>query len=219
MALSVAPASFLTRIDSVLFRVRLPLSFSFPLVQMWLSFGFLWTPSCSVFESRCVGTARSAVKSAAARVCLEAGGRVTLNMMVKDMDLPVPQAHNTRRLELVTDGLPLFGVTQLASDTTLVCTCDSSARRGAAHRDGVALVAARRTQERTYPELIGPRARWSELASAKARSDRASLDVEVGFNLGVQRCSGFRCFSAELASRRRCGWECAQDSRSGESSM
>ena len=98
-----------------------------------------------------------AVESAAARVCREVGGRVTLNMMVRDMDLAVPHAHDTRRLEVVADGLPLFGGTQLAIDTTMVSTlhCDGSARRGAAHRDGVALLAARRNKERTYPELIG----------------------------------------------------------------
>ena len=83
---------------------------------------------------------------------------MTLNMMIRDMDLAVPHAHDTRRLEVVADGLPLFGGTQLAIDTTLVSTlpCDGSARRGAAHRDGAALVAARRKKERIYPELIGP---------------------------------------------------------------
>ena len=39
---------------------------------------------------------------------------MTLNMMVRDMDLAVPHAHDTRRLEVVADGLPLhrhdFGV-------------------------------------------------------------------------------------------------------------
>ena len=83
---------------------------------------------------------------------------MTLNMMVKDMDLVVPHAHDTRRLEVV---VPLFGVTQLAIDTTLVSTLhgDGSARRGAAHKDGVVLPAARRKKERTYPKLTGPHAR------------------------------------------------------------
>ena len=47
----------------------------------------------------------------------------------------------------------------------------------------------------------------SQLATGKEstartvrRQGRAGLEVEVGFNLGVQRCSGFRYFSAELAS-------------------
>ena len=68
---------------------------------------------------------------------------------------------------------------------------NGSARRGAAHTDGVALTAARRRKEATNPELVGRRGRarlvvlvevggkWSpetqsflsQLASAKARAD------------------------------------------------
>ena len=47
-----------------------------------------------------------ALESAAARVCREAGGRVTTNVMVRDLDLPVPDA--TDSLEVVVDGLPLI---------------------------------------------------------------------------------------------------------------
>ena len=241
MALSVAPASFLTRIDSALFRVlllrrlRLPLPLSFRLSRCGRPLDSSGHHRAACSRAGVLGRRGSAVESAAARVCREAGGRVTLNMMVRDMDLAVPHAHDTRRLEGVADGLPLFGGTQLAFDTTLVSTlhCDGSARRGAAHRDGVALLGSQ-TQEITHlsRELIGPHARarlvvlagevggrWSEetrsflcqLARAKARSEPSilrgraeqSLEVEVGFNFGVQRCSGFRCFSAELASRWR----------------
>ena len=45
---------------------------------------------------------------------------MTVNMMVRDMDLGLPHAHDSRRLEIVADGLPLFGGMQLAVDTTLV---------------------------------------------------------------------------------------------------
>ena len=85
---------------------------------------------------------------------------MTLNMMVRDLDLAVPHAHDTRRLEVVADGLPLFGGSQFAIDTTLVSTlhCDGSARR-AAHRGRCCSRHARRKKERTYPELIGPHAR------------------------------------------------------------
>ena len=55
------------------------------------------------------------------------------------------------------------------------------------------------------------------VGKANARSElrgRAgqAWQVEVGFHRGVQRSSGFRCFSAELASKWRHG--CAQDARS-----
>ena len=90
-------------------------------------------------------------------MCREAGGRVATNVMVRDMDLPVAVT-DARRLEVVVDGLPLYGGAQLAVDTTLVSAlhCDGTARRGAANRDGVALAEARRRKERTYPELVQP---------------------------------------------------------------
>ena len=46
--------------------------------------------------------------------------RVVTNLFVRDMDLEVLNAYNNRRLEVVADGLPLFGGVQLAVDTTLV---------------------------------------------------------------------------------------------------
>ena len=61
-----------------------------------------------------------AVESATARVCREAGARVSLNVRVQDMDLVRPSACDNRRLEIVADGLPLFHGAQLAVDTTVV---------------------------------------------------------------------------------------------------
>ena len=40
--------------------------------------------------------------------------------MVRDLDLLAPQALDGRRLEVVAEGLPLFGSMQLAIDATLV---------------------------------------------------------------------------------------------------
>ena len=123
-----------------------------------------------------------AVENVAARICREAGGRVTTNAFLRDLDLDLPRGG--RRLEVVVDGLPLFGGAQLAVDTTLVSALhgDGTARRRAADEDGVVLAVARRTKEARYPELVGPRARarrWSGethrfvslLARAKARSE------------------------------------------------
>ena len=236
MALSVAPASFLTRIAPALFRVlllrrlRLPLPLSFRLCRCGRPLDSFGHHRAACSRAGVLGRRGFAVESAAARICREAGGRVTLNMMVRDMDLAVPHAHDTRRLEIVADGLPLFGGTQLAIDTTLVSTlhCDGSARRGAAHRDGVALVTARRKKERTYPELIGPHARarlvvlagevggrWSDetrsflcqLARAKARSEPSILRgrAEQAWRLrwaSTLACSAARAFAASLLNLR-----------------
>ena len=45
---------------------------------------------------------------------LESAGKVEPRNVVRDMDLPVPNAHDARRLEIVADGLPLHGGVQLA---------------------------------------------------------------------------------------------------------
>ena len=81
---------------------------------------------------------------------------------------------------------------------------DGSPHRGAAERDGVVLVAARRRKERTYPELMAPRSRarlvvlamevggrWSPealtfirlLARAKARHEPNLIRKRVGASL------------------------------------
>ena len=41
-----------------------------------------------------------------------ARGRVATNLLVRDLDFPVP-IHDARRLEVVVDGFPLFGGAQI----------------------------------------------------------------------------------------------------------
>ena len=60
------------------------------------------------------------MESAAARVCREAGARVSLNILVQDIDLARPHDLDNRRLETVVDGLPLFMGAQWAVDTAIV---------------------------------------------------------------------------------------------------
>ena len=159
-----------------------------PSVQMEPSFGFFWSPSRSVFESRCVGLA--AVFCGAKHSCQSLPRRRRAGDPQHDghMDLAVSHAHNTSRFEIVADGLPLF-------DTTLMSAlhCDGSARRGAAHRDGVALVAARRKKERTCLELVGPhaRARLLVLAGEGVGRDTIVLVSWPGRKHGVQVEVGF----------------------------
>ena len=56
-----------------------------------------------------------ALESAAARICREGGARVTVNMLVRDMDLLVPNARDARKMEIVVDGLPLFDGVRLTA--------------------------------------------------------------------------------------------------------
>ena len=113
IALSTAPLNFHTRIHPHLFRVLMQRRFRFPLPpwprlcrcgRQLDSFGHHRT-ACA--WAGWLVRRGFAVESAAARVCREAGGRVTTNMLVRELDLYVPVA-DARRLEVVADGLPLF---------------------------------------------------------------------------------------------------------------
>ena len=79
-----------------------------------------------------------ALEVAAAQVSREAGARVTTNVFVRDMDLAVFDVMDSRRLEVVADGLTAFRGAQLAIDTTLVPALrrDGTARLGTAARAG-----------------------------------------------------------------------------------
>ena len=112
------------------------------------------------------------LESAAARVCREAGGRVTTNVRVQDLDLPPRAGADNRRLKMVADGLPLFHGAQLAIDTTMVSPVrlDGSSRRQCGTTDGTAMAQARVRKERTYPEL----------AQAHGRARLVVVVCEVG---------------------------------------
>ena len=150
------------------------------------------------------------------------------------------QRWRTAADEVVVDGLPLHGGAQLAVDTTLVSTFhgDGRPRKGAADRDGVALLASRKRKERRYPEFLGARCKAhlvvlavevggrfprvtsdfiSELARARARWEiplirkrRASLAVEM-VRLVCLRCSeGIRSISVGDARSSGRGWQDAR---------
>ena len=174
-----SPTSPLTRTESPLFRVLLQrrLRLRLPLSKRMCgcghsidSFGHHHA-ACS--RTGVLGRRGFAVERAAAR---EAGGRVANNMFVRNMDLGVPRAADSRRLEVVVDGLPLFGGVQLAVDTTLVTAY------------GVALAEPRRTKERTYPELVGPGSRASGFGSGGGRQVvRRSQDLRPSVGQGPRQ--------------------------------
>ena len=132
------------------------------------------------------------LEKAAARVCREAGARVAENVLLRDMNIGGISGHDGRNLEVVANGLPLWGGAQLAVDTTLVCPVrrNGTPQPGAATTDGTQLGTARTRKEVKYRELLASRrcrlvvlaievgGRWSEeavrfirlLAKAKART-------------------------------------------------
>ena len=160
---SCCPSSFHTRFAPQVFRVLL-------LRRLWLllpltkrtcgcgrlldSFGHHRAPCANVGV---LGRRGFALESAAARVCREAGGRVSVNQYVRDLDIAAPNAADNRRLEVVADGLPLFHGAQLAIDTTMVSplSCSGVSHARCADVDGAATMAARRRKQRRYPELAG----------------------------------------------------------------
>ena len=61
------------------------------------------------------------MENAVAQVCREGGARVSTNIFMQDLDLDLQHASmDGRRLEVVAEGLSLFGGSQLALDATLV---------------------------------------------------------------------------------------------------
>ena len=98
-----------------------------------------------------LGTRGVAAEVTAARICREGGPRVRENQLLRDLNVAVP-ASDTRRIEVIANGLPLYGGVQLAIDTTVVSALTGAgAPRG--QRPGQALSEARRAKERRYPEL------------------------------------------------------------------
>ena len=77
---------------------------------------------------------RFGLEGATARVCREAGGRVTTNVLVRYRNLEAPDQADARRREVAVDGLPLFGGARLVVDAKIVDTLhgDGTAIRGAA---------------------------------------------------------------------------------------
>ena len=99
--------------------------------------------------------------------------------MVRDLDLEAMNVQDGRRLEAIADGLPLHGGAQLAIDTTIVSAlhCDGTPHIGAADVDGLRLAAARRRQERTYPEFVPPRSRCRLVVLATEVGGRWSTEA------------------------------------------
>ena len=169
------------------------------------------------------------LECAAAQICREAGARVTTNVLVRDMDLAHFNALDSRRLEVVADGLTLWRGAQLAVDTTLVSPLsrNGAARRRAANHDGAALDAARKRKEDTYPELTGENGRtrlvvlaaevggrWSGetaqflCALAKARAQSVPLNLQGRMEAAwllrwsaILACSAARSFAVSLLDR------------------
>ena len=192
-----APVSVATRFDPQCFQVLL-------LRRLWchlpLSSATCWCGQ--PFDSRghhrgacahagVLGRRGFPLESCVARMCREAGARVSQNIRVQDMDLlPVPRVDN-RRLEVVADGLPLFHGAQLVVPLWSVLSEQMVFHEGSVS-DVTGLRWTRRTKELRYPELSGDQG-------------RARL-VVFACETGGRWCEEAHDFLRQLA-RARARWE------------
>ena len=157
------PTSPQARCDSSVFQVLLlhRLWHPLPPSSRFCRCGFLLDPldhhwaACG--GAGVLGRRAFALESATARVCREAGARVTTNAMVRDLGLVPQERVDDRRLEVVADGLPLFPGAQTCRghDCGRAIERDGTHQPGNVGVDAAALVRARRRKERVCPELTG----------------------------------------------------------------
>ena len=123
LALSICPLCRVTRLEPHLFRVlllrrlRLPLPLSGRSCRCGQPLDSSGHHRAACARAGVLGRRGFALESVAARICREAGGRVMTNVVLRDLDLVGPNQFDTRRLEVVVDGLPLFeGVLAVDND-------------------------------------------------------------------------------------------------------
>ena len=235
-SLTALPTSRATRIDPQPFRLflcrrlHLPLPLSHRTCRCGRQLDQFGHHRAACPEAGVLGKRGFPLECAAAQVCREGGARVSTNVFVRDMDLAVHNGLDSRRLEVVADGLTLWRGAQLAIDTTMVSPLrrDGTTRPRAANFDGAALEVARRRKEATYPELSGEggRARlvvlaaevggrWSAetaqflTALAKARAQEVPLILQgraetawVRRWSAILACTATRAFALSLLDKR-----------------
>ena len=129
-----------------------------------------------------------------------------MNVLVRDLDITEQSRQDGRRLEVVAEGLSVFGGSQLALDATLVSVLqrDGTARGKADQVDGVALQAARKRKESTYTELHGNNGRTRLVIIAGEVAGRWSAETK-GF-LWILACEKSREVSKILQGTARAAW-------------
>ena len=153
-------------------------------------------------------------------MCREAGARVTTHTRLADLNVQHVHHIDDRRIEVIANGLALWGGAQLAVDTTLVSplTRAGEPRRRAGRFAAAPLHDARKAKERAYPELlrnsrcrlvvlgIEVGGRWSEeaasfitnLARAKTRDTPAPLRQAATASL-ISRWTAFLTHPASFS--------------------
>ena len=184
--LTVRPTVPELAVDSALFRVlllrrlRLPLPLAPARCRCQRPLDVLGDHVAACPRSGTLRQRGGPLERAAARVCREAGAAVATNVLVRDLNLQAAR-QDERRIEVIANGLPLWGGSQLAVDTTLVSPLTSAGvpRRRSGATAGAAPADARRSKERTYPEF-GRASAWSFSASRLADAGVLKLPASSG---------------------------------------
>ena len=137
-------------------RLRLPLPLFARTCRCRRTFDSLGDHRAACAQSGVLRSRGGPLERAAARVCREAGARVTTHTRLADLNVQHVQHIDDRRIEVIANGLALWGGAQLAVNTTLVSplTRAGEPRRRAGRFAGAALTDARKAKERAYPELL-----------------------------------------------------------------
>ena len=201
-------------------RLRLPLPLFARTCRCRRTFDSLGDHRAACAQSGVLRSRGGPLERAAARVCREAGARVTTHTRLADLNVQHVQHIDDRRIEVIANGLALWGGAQLAVDATLVSplTRAGEPRRRAGRFAGAALTDARKAKERAYPELlhnsrcrlvvlgIEVGGRWSEeaasfitsLARTKTRDTPAPLRHAAATSL-ISRWTAFLTHAAMTA--------------------
>ena len=116
-------------------------------------------PACPM--AGVLGPRDARLERAATRICREGKARVATNVFLRDMNVDVSLA-DSRRIEVLANGLPLCQGVQMAVDKTFVSRVSrdgsARARAGADRVPGKAAAdAGQRKRQTTYPKLLAAR--------------------------------------------------------------
>ena len=194
------PIHRVTRMDSqpfrvlLLWRLRLPLPLSAVPACVAVCLDVLGHHRAACGVAGVLSRRGYAVESAVGQICRESGARVSTKVMVRNLDIATGSADG-RRLEVVAEGLSLFGGVQLAIDATLVAAHHGDGRplRRADTEDGVALKLARKRKVARYPELC----------RADGRARLVVIAGEVGWRWSRETKTFLQCLAdkAETAPK------------------
>ena len=162
---TMLPLLLLQRFNSHLFRVlllrclHLPLPLSSRACRCGCLLDCLGHHRASCLRAGVLGRRGFALESAVAQVCREAGARVSVNVFLCDLDLPIG-AMDQRRIEVIAEGLPVFHGAHLVIDATLVTSsCQWGATPSLSRSGWCCLAFTHRRKERICPELSKGRGR------------------------------------------------------------